>query len=153
MSELVRGIVNGREQGRSVVFRWAAILFGLGTLIHGLDHLRRGTDAVSSAVLLAGTVTTPIAVAAVFLALVGFRYAPHIAVVFGTFQVFGISAVHLAPHWSAFSDSIPGSDASPVSYVAVISEILGAALFAAAGAYVLLGNEESDSDRPLRARA
>jgi hypothetical protein len=153
MSELLRGIINGREQGRWVVFRWTAILFGLGTLLHGLDHLRRGTDAISSEVMWAGAITTPIAVVAIFLALVSFRYAPHIAVAFGTFQVIGISAVHLAPHWSAFSDSIPGSGASPISYAAVISEVLSAALFAAAGAYVLRGSHESDTDRPVLARA
>jgi hypothetical protein len=153
MNELVRGIVNGREQGRWVVFRWAAIVFGLGTMVHGLDHLRRGTDAVNTEVLWAGAVTTPIAAAAIFLALVGFRYAPQIAVAFGTFQVIGISAVHLLPHWSAFSDVIPGSGASPLSYAAVISEVLGAALFAAAGAYVLRGRDESDADQRMLARA
>jgi hypothetical protein len=153
MSQLLHTIINGREQGRWVAFRWAAIVFGLGTLVHGIDHLRRGTEAVSTEVLTAGTVTTPIAIVVIFLALVGFRYAPQVAVGFGTFQVVGISAVHLAPYWSAFSDSIPGSGASPFSYVAVISEIIGAALFAAAGAHVLLGSEDGDAAGPELARA
>ena len=143
MSPLLQAIVNGRENGRWVLFRWAAILYAIGTLIHTLDHLRRGTDVVTSQVLWAGTVSTPIAVVVIFLALARYRYAPILAVAFGIPHAIGITAVHLFPHWGVLSDSLTSHAGSPISYVAVLAEIIGALLFAAAGFYVLLGEQEA----------
>jgi hypothetical protein len=138
MSPLLKAIVNGRENGRWVLFRWAAILYATGTLLHTLDHLRRGTDVVTSQVLWAGSISTPIAVVAIFLALAGYRHAPVVAVAFGFPHAIGIAAVHLLPHWGVLSDSLTSHAGSPVSYVAVLAEIIGALCFAAAGLYVLL---------------
>ena len=143
MSPLLQAIVNGRENGRWVLFRWAAILYATGTLLHTLDHLRRGTDVVTSQVLWAGSISTPIAVVAIFLALAGYRYAPVLAVAFGFPHAIGIAAVHLLPHWGVLSDSLTSHAASPVSYVAVLAEIIGALCFAAAGSYVLLGEQRA----------
>ena len=89
MSWFVESSTDANREGGWCSVR-AAILFGSGTLLHALDHLRRGTDAISSRVMWAGTVTTPIAIVAIFLALTGFRYVPHIAVAFRTLQVIGI---------------------------------------------------------------
>jgi hypothetical protein len=139
----MRAIVNGRESGRWVLFRWAAILYASGTLLHTLDHLRRGTDVVTSQVLWAGTVSTPIAVVVIFLALAGYRYAPILAVAFGIPHAIGIAAVHLFPHWGVLSDSLTSHVGSPISYVAVLAEIVGALCFAAAGLYVLLGEQRT----------
>ncbi len=126
---------------RYALLRYAAVLYALGTLFHTLDHFRRGLDSISPEVNYSGTIATPIAVLAIFLAIAGFRYAPHIAVGFGIPHAIGITAVHLFPEWGAFSDSLPQGDVSPVSYAAVLAEIIGAALFAAAAAYVLFGEQ------------
>ena len=130
---------NYQTNSRYQLFRWAAVAYGLGTLIHTLDHLRRGIDTVSTEVFWAGNISTPIAIASIFLAIVGWRYAPVLAVAFGFPHAIGIAAVHLLPHWGVFSDAFPGNGASPVSYIAVLSEIVGAALFASAGLNILLG--------------
>jgi hypothetical protein len=139
MTKLVRAIVKGREQGRWLLFRWAAILYATGTLLHTLDHLRRGTDVISREVFWGGNISTPIAVLIIFLALAGYRHAPVLAVAFGFPHAIGIAVVHLLPDWGAFSDSLTTNAASAISFLAVMSEILGAALFGAAGLYVLLG--------------
>jgi hypothetical protein len=141
MSPLLKAIVNGRENGRWALFRWAAILYATGTLLHTLDHLRRGTDVVTSQVLWAGSISTPIAVVAILLA--GYRYAPVLAVAFGFPHAIGIAAVHLLPHWGVLSDSLTSHAGSPVSYVAVLAEIIGALCFAAAGLYVLSGEQRA----------
>jgi hypothetical protein len=140
---LLQAIVNGRENGRWVLFRWAAIIYASGTLLHTLDHLRRGTDVVTSQVLWAGTVSTPIDVVVIFLALAGYRYAPVLAVAFGFSHAIGIAAVHLLPHWGVFSDSLTSNSGSPISYVAVLAEIIGALCFSATGLYVLLGGQRA----------
>lgn len=143
MSPLLQAIVNGRENGRWVLFRWAAIFYATGTLLHTLDHLRRGTDVVTSQVLWAGSVSTPVVIVAILLALAGYRYAPVLAVGFGFPHAIGIAAVHLLPHWGVLSDSLTSHAGSPVSYVAVFAEIIGALCFAAAGLYVLLGEQRA----------
>jgi hypothetical protein len=143
VSPLLQAIVNGRENGRWALFRWAAILYASGTLLHTLDHLRRGTDVVTTQVLWAGSISTPIAIVAISLALAGYRYAPVIAVAFGIPHAVGISAVHLLPHWGVLSDSLTTNGGSPISYVAVLAEIIGALCFAAAGLYVLLGEQRA----------
>ena len=50
----------------------------------------------------------------------------------------GIAAVHLLPHWSAFSDAFPGAHGTGVtafSWFAAILEVTGALLFALAGTH------------------
>lgn len=136
----------------SVVLRYAAVFYGLGTLLHTLDHLRRGIDEISPEVFWAGNVSTPIAIIAIFLAAVGYRYAPLIAVVFGFPHAFGIAAVHVLPHWGVLSDSLSGNGADALSWVAVWSEILGAFVFALAGVYALRGAASDVSlNRPAAA--
>lgn len=38
----------------------------------------------------------------------------------------GVSAVHLLPRWSAFSDAFPGNPVDQVTWVAAFMEIAGA---------------------------
>jgi hypothetical protein len=49
----------------------------------------------------------------------------------------GVAAVHVLPHWSAFSDPLPGGNVDAFSWVAVLAEIGGALVLGMAGAAVL----------------
>jgi hypothetical protein len=51
--------------------------------------------------------------------------------VLGLSAAAGIAASHLAPHWSALSDSYPEVHADAISWVVVLLEIAGALLLAA----------------------
>ena len=125
------------------------LLYAAGTMIHTLDHLRRGTEVVTDQVYWLGTFGTVLAALAIGLALTGHRLAPTVAMVVGITHGVGISAVHLLPQWSAFSDAFPGNSVSPLSWVAVLSEIGGALAFGIAGAYRLTSTSSSSSSPPL----
>ncbi len=108
---------------------WASALYAIGIIAHTADHLRRGTDVLTPEVLWAGNVSTMAGVVVIALVLARQRAAPYIAAAFGAAVSVGVSAVHLLPHWSAFSDAFPGSHGagvSPISWVVVLLEIIGA---------------------------
>ena len=119
------------------ILRYAALFYAVGFVVHTADHFRRGLDVLTPEVLWAGNVAGVVAVAAIVLALVGYRLAPLVAVATGFFLALGVAAVHLLPPWSAFSDSLPNGDVDALSWAAVLIEIAGALAFGAAGAYVL----------------
>lgn len=65
------------------------------------------------------------------------RWAALAAVAIGFPDAVGISAVHLLPHWSSFSDAFPGAHRTGVtgfSWFAAVIEVVGALAFALAGA-------------------
>ena len=113
--------------------RTAGLLFIAGFLAHNADHARRGIDAVTDHVVWAGT--TVAVVAAVTLTLVFTRHpwAPAVAMAAGFSIALGVSASHLAPEWSAFSDSLPQGDVDALTWIAVMSEVLGAVLMGVVG--------------------
>jgi hypothetical protein len=112
-------------------------VYAVGFLLHTADHLRRGLEVLTPEVLWAGSISGVMAVAAIALALVGHPLAPLIAVAHGFSQALGVSAVHLLPRWSAFSDSLPDGGVDTLSWAAVLIEIAAAFAFGAACAYVL----------------
>jgi hypothetical protein len=107
--------------------RAAAVIFVVAFLLHNADHLRRGTGGLSSAVLGAGTFAAIAAVTVTVLIAIRHQLAPVAATVVGFATAVGVTASHLLPHWSAFSDAFPGSNVDGLSWAAVIVEI-GAAL-------------------------
>ena len=121
------------RQDRDRRLRAAGVVFIAGFLLHNADHGRRGIDAVTDHVVWAGT--TVAVVAAVTLTLVFTRHpmAPLVAAAAGLGIAFGVTASHLLPEWSAFSDPLAQGDADPLTWIAVLSEITGALLLAAAG--------------------
>jgi hypothetical protein len=121
----------------SHLLRYAALAYGVGFLLHTADHLRRGIEAVTPQVLWMGNVASVIAIAAIALAIAGYRVAPAIAAVHGFTQAIGVAAVHLLPAWGAFSDSLPDGGADVLSWAAVLAEIVGALAFGVAGATLL----------------
>jgi len=119
------------------LLRYSALLYAVGIVIHMADHVRRGLEVLTPQVLWSGNVTGIISIVAIVLALVGYRLAPAIAVAHGFTQAIGVSAVHLLPAWGAFSDSLLTGGADPLSWIAVLTEIVCALAFGVAGALVL----------------
>jgi hypothetical protein len=117
--------------------RYAALLYAIGLAVHTTDHFRRGTDVITPQVYWAGMLSTVVALIAIGLAVLEARPAPVVAVGVGFANAIGVAAVHLLPHWSAFSDAFPGSMVDSLSWAAVLVEIATAILFGLAGIYAL----------------
>src|SRR5438874_12199975 len=111
----------------------ANILFIAANLLHTADHQRQGTAGLSWEILAGGSAITIAAVASLVLAWRGDERAPIFGAVLGLSAAAGIAASHLAPHWSAFSDSYPEIHADAISWVVVLLEIAGALWLSAAG--------------------
>jgi hypothetical protein len=127
--------------------KYAALVYAVGLLVHTADHLRRGLDILTPEVFWAGSVTSAVAVAAIWIALAGNRLAPVIAFAHGITQGLGVAAVHLLPSWSSFSDSLPDGGADVLSWAVVLVEIAAALAFGAAGAYLLRYQARRAADR------
>jgi len=123
------------------VLQSTAVVFLAAVVLHGGDHLRRGTDAVTTHVFWAGSVQILLALVAVALVFRGHRLAPLAAIAVGFPSAVGFAAAHLLPHWSAFSDAFtgsqPGPDVTPFSWVAALFEIVADIAFGWAGVVAL----------------
>jgi hypothetical protein len=119
------------------VLRVAALVYGTGLLLHGLDHLRRGVDELTRHVFWAGNVSTVAGIVTVVLVLTRHRWGPTAAAAVGLPTALGVAAVHLPPEWGALSDSLVDGGADGWTYVAVAIEIGGAAALGLAGLAVL----------------
>ena len=105
----------------------ANVLFVAANLLHTADHQRQGIGGLSWEILAGGSALTIAAIASLVLAWRGDQRAP----VLGLSAAAGIAASHLAPHWSALSDSYPEIHADAISWLVVLVEIAGALLLAA----------------------
>ena len=122
------------------LLRYAAVLYLVAWGVHNADHLRRGTDVVTTEVMVLGTVAGIGQLVAIALVLRRHRLAPLVALLVGLQSAVGITAVHLLPEWSAFSDAFPGARGTGVnglSWLAVSLEVASAVLFAAAAGQVM----------------
>jgi hypothetical protein len=123
------------------VLRRTGAVFIAALLLHGADHLRRGVDAVTTHVFVAGNVQLVLAVIAVALVFRRHPLAPAAAVAVGLPSAVGFVAAHLLPHWSAFSDAFTGSvrgpDVNVFSWLAALFEIAADVAFGVAGLLVL----------------
>jgi hypothetical protein len=104
----------------------ANILFLTFNLLHTADHERQGTEGLSWEILVGGSAITVGAVVSLVLALRRDGRAPLFGAVLGFWAAAGVAASHLAPHWSALSDSYPEIGADAISWIAVLLEIAGA---------------------------
>jgi hypothetical protein len=109
----------------------ANILFIAANLLHTADHQRQGTDGLTTEIMLGGIAITLAAITSLGLALRRDERAPIFGAVLGLSAAAGIAASHIAPHWSAFSDSYRQIHADAVSWVVVLLEIAGALLLTA----------------------
>ena len=124
--------------------RWlrvTAVVFAAAVLVHGVDHLRRGVDAVTTVVRDAGAIQFVLGAVAVILVFRGHRWAPAAAVFVGFASAAGFGAAHLLPHWSSFSDPFTGSVIAPhvngFSWFSALFEIAADVAFGVAGLRVL----------------
>jgi hypothetical protein len=104
----------------------AALALTTADVLHALDHARQGRD-LAGPVYAAG-VAGWIALT-VLLVLVARRHrlaAPYAAAV-GLSVAVGFVAVHVAPHWSAFSDPYPDANADALSWALVVVPVLAGA--------------------------
>lgn len=111
-----------------------AALFLAANVLHTLDHLRQGLDALTVEILLAGTLLSLGAVAVLVLALRRDARAPLFAAVVGASGAIGVVSAHLAPHWSAFSNPYPDLSVDVLPWVVMLAEIATALALAVAGA-------------------
>jgi hypothetical protein len=122
------------------VLWYAAVFYTVAWAIHTGDHLRRGLDVVSTEVAVLGSIAAVLQLLAVSVVFLRWRWAAIVAAAVGFPDAFGIAAVHLLPHWSAFSDAFPGAHRTGVnafSWAAAVIEIVGALAFGAAGVYAV----------------
>lgn len=139
--------IGGKTEASSEdrVLTYAALLFTAALLFHGVDHWRRGFNVLTPEVYWAGMVLSVLAVIAIALVLTRHPWGPLVAVMVGFPMAIGVTASHLLPHWSSFSDAFPGSQVDRMSYVAVVFEVVASLVFGAAGMRLLL--------RPTRNKA
>lgn len=112
--------------------RWTALEaasagFVAANVLHTLDHLRQGVGGLTWEILAGGGVLTVLAVAVLVLALRRDQRAPAFAAVVGFSGAVGIASAHIAPHWSALSDSYLDIHADALSWIVMLLEV-GAAL-------------------------
>src|SRR4051812_2923655 len=101
------------------MLRTTAFAFLAANLLHTADHFRQGTGDLSWEILVAGSGLTITAVIVVVLVLRAHPRAPLFAAVVGATGAIGIVAAHIAPHWSALSDSYTEGDQDLLSWVVV----------------------------------
>ena len=113
----------------------ANVAFVVAVVLHGTDHVRqsRGVGALTTEVLVGGTVIAIAAFATLPLTLRHHPRAPLAAAVVGLWTAVGVSASHLAPHWSAFSDPYPSLSLDAYSWTVMLAEIAAALVFGLIG--------------------
>jgi hypothetical protein len=111
----------------------AAAAFVAANVLHTVDHLRQGTGDLAIEILAGGTVLSILAVITLLLALRRHPRASLWAAVVGTWSALGVIASHIAPHWSAFSDSYFEIDADALSWAVMLAEVLAAAYLGLVG--------------------
>src|SRR3954447_14216813 len=121
----------------------ANVLFVAVNLLHTADHQRQGTARLTTEIMLGGSAITLAAIVSLVMARRRDKQAPIFRAVLGLSGAAGIAASHIAPHWSAFSDSYPQIHADAISWVVVLAEIAGALLLATVSLLALrLGHQE-----------
>ena len=124
--------------------RAAALVYAAGLILHTADHLRRGLDTVTPAVLWAGNVSTAIGLVTVGLVLTRHRLGSLLAALTGLPIALGVAAVHLVPEWGALSDPFVDAGHTGVtvwSWFVVLVEIVGALALSLAGAQILAARQ------------
>ena len=115
------------------MLRTAAYAFLAANLLHTADHFRQGTGDLTWEILLAGSGLTVAAAIVVVLAVRDHPRAPLFAAVIGVTGALGIVAAHIAPHWSALSDSYTEGNQDALSWIVVLIEISTAAVLGFCG--------------------
>jgi hypothetical protein len=131
------------------LLRYAAVFYAVAWAVHTGDHIRRGTGVVTVEVSTLGSIAAVAQLLVVATVFLRWRWAALAAMVIGFPDAVGIAAVHLLPHWSAFSDAFPGARGTGVtgfSWFAAVLEIVGALLFGTAGVHALRAASSRDPE-------
>ena len=117
-------------------------------LLHTLDHFRQGLDRLTPEVLWGGTFLAVLAVAPLPLTIRRHPQAPFAAAIVGLWTAVAVSASHLAPHWSAFSDPYPSLSLDAYSWSVMLAEIVTALIFGLLGVTELRRRSAGTQARP-----
>lgn len=123
----------------------ATIAFVAVNVLHGIDHERQGTARLTPEVFYGGALLTIAAFVTLWLVLRRSPRAPLVAAVVGLAAGFGVTAAHVLPHWSAFSDSYPELGVDAFSWAVMLLEV------AAGFALGVVGTREVRRAAPHRA--
>jgi len=133
--------IDARALAHDQWLRITAAVFAVAVVVHGIDHLRRGVDVVTTVVRDAGAIQFVSGAVVVFLVFRRHRWAPAAAAFVGFASAAGFAAAHLLPHWSAFSDPYTGSVVAPnvngFSWFSALFEIAADLAFGIAGLQAL----------------
>jgi quinol-cytochrome oxidoreductase complex cytochrome b subunit len=121
----------------------AATAFLAANLLHGIDHERQGTERLTTEVKAGGVVLTLLAILALIVVLRRSSRAPLVATAVGFWAAINVSAAHIAPHWSALSDSYSEVDADALAWSVMLLEVATALLLAIVGLRALLAHDAS----------
>jgi len=132
---MVEEVVVDRTQRQ--LLRRAGGVFLAGFVVHNLDHVRRGIDAISDAVVWGGTIVAIVSAITLTLVFTDHRLAPFAATAAGFSIAAGVSATHLLPAWGTLSDSLPDGSVDAFTWVAVLAEVIGALVLGVAGLHVV----------------
>jgi hypothetical protein len=136
-----------------MTLRGANVLFVIANLLHTADHERQGTAGLSWEILAGGSAITIAAIASLVLAWRRDWRAPVFGTVLGLSAAVGIASSHLAPHWSALSDSYPQIHADAISWIAVLIEIAAALVLATVASLQLRRASSGGSRAAVQAAA
>jgi hypothetical protein len=103
----------------------AALLLVAADVLHAVDHTRQGRDLASEVYVAGVGGWVALAVLLVLLARRHRLAAPYAAAV-GLSVAIGFVAVHVAPHWSAFSDPDSAFHPDALSWAFVVIPVLAA---------------------------
>lgn len=107
--------------------------FGAAQILHTLDHVLRQDRSLPTEINVVGLAGLAGTAILLILVLSGHRLAPLGAAIVGLGNAAGFAAVHLAPHWSAFSDPYPDLGLDAVSWASLALAIAAALWLGSAG--------------------
>lgn len=113
--------------------RFATLAFVAAFIIHNADHARRGVDASPEPVVWAGIAVAMLTAALVTLVATRHGAGPRAAAIVGAAIAIGVAVTHLTPSASPLTDPLTVSGISPLSWIAVLGEIITAMALSIAG--------------------
>jgi hypothetical protein len=114
----------------------AAGVFLAANLLHGADHMRQHLAGVDTEVMVGGALLTAAAVAVFIAVLRRAERAPLFATVVGFAAAILVLQAHVAPHWSALSDSyVDDIHPDALSWAVMLLEVAAAFVLGVVGLY------------------
>lgn len=112
--------------------------------VHVADHVLRqpADEQLSLAASLPGLLGAVAVFASLALVARGWRHAPPVAGALGLMTALGFVAVHLAPHWSMFSDPYADRDLDAGSWIQMLAALAAGAWLAYEGSRLAGGRDE-----------